>query len=74
MVDLVPMGTTLLMHGVPLQLQYMFKLLLCSLAPNKHFYYQGKVRALVQALCIYIYIYICLRFVAGCFQAGVHLN
>ena len=39
----MPGGTSLLMHGVPSQLQFMFKLLLVSLASDKHVYYQDRV-------------------------------
>jgi len=41
--ELVPGGTSLLMHGVPSQLQFMFKLLLNSLASDKHDYYHDRV-------------------------------
>lgn len=44
MQELLPSGTSLLMHGVPSQLQFMFKLLLNSLAADKHHYYLDRVR------------------------------
>ena len=40
----VPEGTSLLMHGVPSQLQFKFKLLLVSLVGDKQPYYHDRVR------------------------------